>query len=205
MLHRNDNIPRQRNDYDCGVFVCMYAERVAKDLPLNFTQNDATAKRHFIWNTILQSHHLEKIVGTIQEYSVTKRSLLTLGEGRWLNDQVVDYYFKLLETRRNVQSYCIIYTSSFMSKLLDHNLEYNFQNIATKVKNNMFQKNKIILPIKIDNMHWATAVIYIHRKEIRIFDSMGVNRDIYLEALLQFVKDSWNIIHNGLSFPDSEQ
>ena len=34
---------------------------------------------------------------------------------------------------------------------------------------------------------------------------MGVNRDIYLEALLQFVKDSWNIIHNGLSFPDSEQ
>ena len=41
----------------------------------------------------------------------------------------------------------------------------------------MFQKNKIILPIKLDNMHSATAVIYNHRKEIRIFDSMGVNRD----------------------------
>ena len=51
-------------------------------------------------------------------------------------------------------------------------------------KNNIFQKNKIILPIKIDNMYWATAVIYIHSKKIRIFDSMGANRDLYLEALL---------------------
>ena len=42
----------------------------------------------------------------------------------------------------------------------------------------MFQKNKIILPIKIDNMHSATAVIYNHRKEIRIFTpwvSIGIN------------------------------
>ena len=205
MIHCDDNIPRQENGYDCGVFCCLYAERVAINSPLNFTQNDATLKRQFIWNTILQSHHLEKIVGTIEEYSVTKRSLLTLQEGRWLNDQVVDYYFKLLEMRSNVQRHCIIYTSSFMSKLLDHNLEYNFQKIVTKVKNNMFQKNKIILPIKIDNMHWATGVIYVHSKKIRIYDSMGANRDLYLKALLRFVKDSWHTIYNGMSFQDSEQ
>ena len=69
----------------------------------------------------------------------------------------------------------------------------------------MFQKNKIILPIKIDNMHWATAVIYIRLQKIRIFDSMGANREIYLEALLRFVKDSWQLINKGVSFPDSEQ
>ena len=69
----------------------------------------------------------------------------------------------------------------------------------------MFQKNKIILPIKIDNMHWATAVIYIRLKKIRIFDSMGANRGKYLEALLQFVKDSWHSINSGLSFSDSKQ
>ena len=113
MIHCYDNIPRHRNGYDIGVFCCMYAERITKDLPLNFTQNDATAKRHFIWKTILQSHHLEKIVGTIKEHSATKRILLT-EEDRWFNDQVVDYYFKLLEIRSNAQSYCIIYTRSFM-------------------------------------------------------------------------------------------
>ena len=98
-----------------------------------------------------------------------------------------------------------MYTSSFMSKLLDHNVKYNFQNIKEKVKNNMFQKDKIILPIKIDNMHWATAVIYIPLKKIRIFDSMGANREIYLEALLRFVKDSWQLINKGVTFPDSKQ
>ena len=66
-----------KNGYDCEVFCCIYAERITKDLPLNFTQNVATAKRHFIWKTILQSHHLEKIVGTIKEHSATKRILLT--------------------------------------------------------------------------------------------------------------------------------
>ena len=51
----------------------------------------------------------------------------------------------------------------------------------------MFQNNKIILPIKIDNMHWATAVIYIRLQKIRIFDSMGANRELYSKDLLQFV------------------
>ena len=73
-IHCNDNIPRQKNGDDCGIFCCMYGERVAIDSPLNFTQNDATLKRQFIRNTILQSHHLENIIGTIEEYSVTKRS-----------------------------------------------------------------------------------------------------------------------------------
>ena len=90
MIPCNDNIPWQANGYDCGVFCCMYAECVATNSTLNFTQDDVTLKRREIWNTILQSHHLELIVGTIEEYSVTKRDLLTLQEGRWLNDQVVD-------------------------------------------------------------------------------------------------------------------
>ena len=92
-----------------------------------------------------------------------------------------------------------------MSKLLDHNSKYNFQKIIPKIKTNTFQKDKIILSIKIDNMHWATAVIYIILKKIRIFDSMGANRGKYLEALLQFVKDSWDLINSGFSFLDSKQ
>ena len=49
----------------CGVYCCMYAEQVAVDSPLNFTQDAVNLKRRNIWDTILQSHHFEKIVGTI--------------------------------------------------------------------------------------------------------------------------------------------
>jgi len=30
--------PRQSNDYDCGVFVCMFAEYLSRDAPLKFSQ-----------------------------------------------------------------------------------------------------------------------------------------------------------------------
>ena len=182
----------------------MFAECVANNSRINFSQNDATLERQFIWNMILQSHNLEQIVGTIEGFSVTKRSLLTLQDGRWLNDQVIDYYFKVLEHRSNVQRYCTIHTSSFMKNILDHNLKYKFQKISSRIKNDMFQKNKIILPIKIGNMHWATAVIYIRSKKIKIFDSKGANRLFYLKVLFKFVTDSWEKIHNGVSFLKKE-
>lgn len=32
--------PQQLNDWDCGVFVCMFAEHLARDAPLDFSQKD---------------------------------------------------------------------------------------------------------------------------------------------------------------------
>lgn len=34
------NIPKQENDYDCGVFCCQFAEFISRDRQLNFEQND---------------------------------------------------------------------------------------------------------------------------------------------------------------------
>jgi len=34
-----DNVPQQKNGYDCGVFMCKYADFVAKDQPLAFGQD----------------------------------------------------------------------------------------------------------------------------------------------------------------------
>lgn len=34
------NIPQQQNGSDCGVFVYQFADYVARDVPINFTQSD---------------------------------------------------------------------------------------------------------------------------------------------------------------------
>lgn len=34
------SVPQQNNGIDCGVFVCMYAEYLLFDLPLNFSRTD---------------------------------------------------------------------------------------------------------------------------------------------------------------------
>lgn len=33
-----ENLPQQDNEYDCGMFVCMYADYLLQDLPIEFTQ-----------------------------------------------------------------------------------------------------------------------------------------------------------------------
>ncbi|XP_043276018.1 sentrin-specific protease-like [Venturia canescens] len=38
-------IPKQRNGYDCGVFVCLFAEHEAAEKRINFTQKDTKEKR----------------------------------------------------------------------------------------------------------------------------------------------------------------
>ena len=39
-INRRKDVPYQENGYDCGVFLCQYAERVARRSPLNFNQRD---------------------------------------------------------------------------------------------------------------------------------------------------------------------
>lgn len=40
-----DEIPQQKNGFDCGVFACMFAEAIARDAPFAFTQKDMPALR----------------------------------------------------------------------------------------------------------------------------------------------------------------
>ena len=39
-IKRREDAPCQENGYDCGVFVCQYAEKIARRSPLNFSQKD---------------------------------------------------------------------------------------------------------------------------------------------------------------------
>ena len=39
-MKRRKDAPLQENGYDCGVFLCQYAERIARRSSLNFSQKD---------------------------------------------------------------------------------------------------------------------------------------------------------------------
>lgn len=53
-------IPQQQNGYDCGVFVCKYADCISRGEPLTFTQSDITNNyyRREIKDVILALHQL---------------------------------------------------------------------------------------------------------------------------------------------------
>jgi len=47
--------PQQSNGYDCGVFVCLFAETITRNVPPNFSQSDINdSTRIWSMNAILQ-------------------------------------------------------------------------------------------------------------------------------------------------------
>ena len=51
------HIPQQTNGFDCGIFVCEYAETISRKADFNFTQKDT--------NFIRESIKTEIILGTL--------------------------------------------------------------------------------------------------------------------------------------------
>jgi len=57
-LIKEKSVPRQSNSYDCGIFVCLYAQYLAEGLVFNFSQRDIPATRkkiiiELLCNTLL--------------------------------------------------------------------------------------------------------------------------------------------------------
>ncbi|XP_064489857.1 sentrin-specific protease 1-like [Ornithodoros turicata] len=52
------NIPTQTNTYDCGAFVCLYAECIGRGIPFEFSSNDLPKLRYRIAYEILQGRLL---------------------------------------------------------------------------------------------------------------------------------------------------
>ena len=56
-------------------------------------------------------------------------------------------------------------------------------------KLDIFTVDKIIVPVNINNSHWIVAVIFIKKKQIEIYDSMGSDGSQYLKPLFCYIKD----------------
>lgn len=53
------NTPKQRNGYDCGVFISMFCDFLSLGIPLTFQQEHVTKHRNHIALAILHNRSLE--------------------------------------------------------------------------------------------------------------------------------------------------
>ncbi|KAJ7806000.1 hypothetical protein B0H14DRAFT_3882551 [Mycena olivaceomarginata] len=98
---------------------------------------------------------------------VTHADLLRLLPGNWLNDAVINYYAAaIMQTREKVY----IFNSFFWTKL--EAAGYVNGDLAKWTKKvDIFDKDIILIPINIGNVHWIVAVINHRLKRIEIHDS----------------------------------
>lgn len=107
----------------------------------------------------------------ISAYSidVTVNDLKTLCDGRWLNDNVIDFYLCLV-TEKNPQVYC--WTTHFYTTLKDK----GYQGVARWAKRrkiNVFERRTVVVPINIMSTHWAVGVVDNEKRSIAYYDSLN--------------------------------
>jgi sentrin-specific protease 1 len=154
----------------------------------------------------------EEILFELDLDSVRRKSMHTLRPGQWLNDEIIHYYYNMLSKRdaelclkdpTRLRSH--FFRSFFMTALMNNeagNLncgQYKYENVkkwSEKVPGkDIFNLDKIFVPININQRHWIVAVIFIQEKKIEIFDSLKKNdKDYdggkpYLYALFRYIQD----------------
>jgi hypothetical protein len=119
------------------------------------------------------------------------KSLQTLEKNTWLNDEIINNYFRLLHERdiklcgiyknRRKPSYYL--STFFLPTLLSvtdvkmdgKNDNYDFSRIKKKILDLMpfmEQLDIIYIPINVNSNHWILGVIFVESKMVMMFDSL---------------------------------
>ena len=135
---------------------------------------------------------------------LTRDNLSCCAPNTWLKDEVVNFYFQLLNERnkrlRAEDPGCGVpdahfHNSFFIIKLRDHGRGYVYKNVRKwtmrKRKVDLFSKDLIVVPININDMHWTLCVVFVGMKLIQYYDSMSGNGSAYTSALLRYLEDEW--------------
>ena len=106
---------------------------------------------------------------------VSRADMATLRPRRWLNDEVINYFFKLLvrRERRKTKARCHFFQTNFYTKLAESYGGYNYRKVARWTKNeDVFSKPLILIPIHCHGNHWTLVVINMKQKRFEYYDSL---------------------------------
>jgi Ulp1 family protease len=128
-----------------------------------------------------------------QKYNVdiTGEKLQCMKDGEWLNDEVINFYMGMLkekDSKENSSETSFYFSTFFMTKLIEKRngqATYTYKNVERWTKKcNIFDMEKIFIPINIKNLHWVMVVIYMKTKEISFYDSLYQENFLYYYKIL---------------------
>jgi len=135
---------------------------------------------------------------------VSRYDMATLRPGCWLNDEVINLFFKLLEGREAKATAakaagktddpfiqaprCHFCQTNFYTKLVGGGYDYKQVRRWTK-KVDVFTKELIIVPYHCHGNHWTLAVINFKLKRFEYYDSLFGHEGSILQDLRKWLCD----------------
>ncbi len=201
VLNPNNIFPADPDEMDLGVDASQegqrapVAVRIAERLePLN--DNDYREI-----SSILLGPPSDKLLIEKFNIDISVNKIKTLRDNSWLNDEMVNFYMKMLNERENelvvkypIKKKSYFFNSFFVNRLVDNESGgYCYDNVKRWTKKagieNIMEFERIFFPVNVNNTHWTLAVVYLHAKRVLYYDSMGGRGQRYVEGLLRWVVD----------------
>ncbi|AET41144.1 SUMO protease ULP1 Ecym_7307 [Eremothecium cymbalariae DBVPG len=109
------------------------------------------------------------ILSAKNNFEITVRDFKTLAPCRWLNDTIIEYFMKQLES----QNKNIVAFNSFFYSTLSQRGYQGVRRWLKKKKVKITDLDKVFAPINLNQSHWVLGVIDIAHKKILYADSMS--------------------------------
>lgn len=125
-------------------------------------------------------------------YPVLRKDLRTCMPGSWLNDAVINTYLIML--MRAAHRHNFIFSTYFMSSLYTDDQTYNYDRMrkwkrSQILKGSLFQNEKVLIPIHVNQDHWILAVVDMKQRKICTYDSLCATESVYIDILQRFLSD----------------
>ena len=129
--------------------------------------------------------------------NVTYDDLASLQPATWLNDEVCNKYFKMIQARseNNPGIYPKVWVCStffwFALQGKDSGV-YNYNNVrrwSTKAKVKVFELDMIICPIHVGKTHWTVSVCDLREKKFYYYDSLNGRTPQFEETWRRYIMD----------------
>jgi len=159
--------------------------------------------------------NLDEVVARGKKVELTREKLLCLVPGEWLNDEVINFYFELLQTLRDKKSEkggprCWFTSSFFWGKLSGRDCKnYGYKDgmarWTRRAKIDVFALDYVIIPMNIGETHWAMGAIDFREKGFRYFDSMlSRPHSNFVPFLRRYLADEFKDKKKTGAMPDVE-
>ncbi|GFR03509.1 hypothetical protein TNCT_407871 [Trichonephila clavata] len=139
----------------------------------------------------------------IDDCACNRNDLLTLSGLNWLNDCVINFYFKLIKQRNDEEKgkfpSVYVFSSYFLPALKSRGEQHVMR--WTR-KQDIFSYDLLFVPLHF-GMHWALCVVDNRVKTIKYYDSMHGTDEGCMRTILNFLVAEMKGKKNQILNPDS--
>ena len=149
--------------------------------------------------------------------SVQRESMHRLQPGKWLNNEIINFSFATLRLRdaemfrdytcSSTKKRSNFFKSFFIANLLDEGVSnrFKYENVKSWSKyvpgGDIFGLDMVFMPVNIGNVHWACLAIFVQKRRIQYYYSLGGDGLYYMDAVMEYLKEEWKSKNGGEDLP----